>query len=436
MAHDDLIEASGDGCTYHIIHQGMSVPTWDIGSPRVNEEECRALCSAATCPWEALAQVLHQPLDLRAELAELAVGQESFDGSLGDLSAAMCLVQRVDAKRRRMSFVPVLPIFDIATPISELDDIGMQPTADQTQDGPPRGAGGLNLALPSMPVDPEATPEQRERRRLCDVLWLAREKWGPKDLVVAEKKLATVQISTVEALADALAEGNLTSRLRDCGVQTFHEDTCKAFQARAQESLKYPDMQLPGLALGTNRKSEVSPKRLLCEVLWASRPSWTPLHLKMAEQKLASAGIDDLPTLDEALEDLNQRLRQAGSKTFGHETLFALRRHLDKAYGRVDTEDKQAAWMRSLVAAKDPSLRDLLWECKPTWSTTELVAVVRKLAAVGVTDVSQLKAAMLDGLNSRLREVGQKTFSMETIGELRVRLGLASIPAGVHSTHR
>mmetsp|Transcript_35205 Transcript_35205/g.90477 ORF Transcript_35205/g.90477 Transcript_35205/m.90477 type:complete len:352 (-) Transcript_35205:189-1244(-) len=339
------------------------------------------------------------------------------------------------------------------------------------------------------PEDPEVTHKVSQRRRLCDVLWLAQPKWEPKDLQVAEKKLAMVGIITVAALADVLAKRDLSRQLRQAGVQTFRAETREAFEVQARKSLDNPDLRLPGAALGSHRNESISPKRLLCEVLWASRPRWMPVDLVRAERKLAQVGVEELPALDEELENLNQLLRKAGLKAFGSDTLAALREHLDQACGA----DKQAARTRSgaprtvpvvrdllseyrtapaanaaprdlpgegepsprasepaaaaaerkqakeprAAPAVNPVLRELLWETRPAWSPSELAAVERKLAQVRVTSVPELREALREGLNDRLRQAGQRPMLSETVRELQRRLGQShAVPPSVPATPR
>lgn len=311
---------------------------------------------------------------------------------------------------------PQTPLFQIGTPPPELED-DLCPADDADDDFCPAPSPTHSSALEDhATLDGQEGDtlgsDARERRRLNDVLWLARPMWEPKDLVVAEKKLAKVGITSVWRLADVLARGELTRLLRQSGVQTFKEETLQQFQLRAHEALANPDFQASLGMLG----GEASPsRRFLCDVLWAARPTWTPQDLERADKKLAAIGVEDVATLDEYLEDLNAKLRKAGQKAFARETLAAIRRHIDKACGREAPEGPSRAELRS-------ALRGLLSESKPDWSASELDSVQKKLGGVGVTSLDTLREAIAEGLNERLREKGLRTFSGQTMRAIEHRL--------------
>lgn len=290
------------------------------------------------------------------------------------------------------------------------------------------------------------------RRRLCDLLWSSRPCWLAKDLVVAERKLFKAGITSVEVLSQALESGALELRLQRVGVQPFRESTvqelaqhcrsrgvpgggrgCGQGQATgpadgcSSHGAAAPAIPADGTqgeaadlaAVGRLDAGRTARERSLCDLLWEARPKWTPQELHRAVKKLAQVGIEDIAALDAVLlqGQLNQRLREAQLKAFGSDAIRALRRRLDEVHGRAD---KQEAWLRS--GDGPASLRDVLWECRPTWSASEALAAERKLASIGVKCVDDLAIAVRNGLNERLKEAGLRTFSPKTLGELRQRL--------------
>jgi len=69
------------------------------------------------------------------------------------------------------------------------------------------------------------------------------------------------------------------------------------------------------------------------------------------------------------------------------------------------------------------TLRDYLKDARPDWKKKDLSAAVEKLAKVDIFEVSELVAALRakgeHNLNNRLRSVGEKCFSSETLSALR-----------------
>mmetsp|Transcript_143763 Transcript_143763/g.446717 ORF Transcript_143763/g.446717 Transcript_143763/m.446717 type:complete len:289 (-) Transcript_143763:63-929(-) len=263
--------------------------------------------------------------------------------------------------------------------------------------------------------DPVAS-EVRERRMLCDVLWASQPCWGPDDLLAAQRKLAKVGVDSVASLVAAL--------------RVDLERHLAKVDRRGAPRLRVPEVQKDS-GEGCARLEQ---GRLLCDVLWKSRPTWTPAMLAAAQRKLSMVGINHLASLDRALsKGLNRRLRKAGLKTFSVDTIVALRRHMDIFFDRLGVEDKETAWMNSggrisegLVRddVVEPPLRDVLAQCRPMWSALDLASAERKLALVGISSTTSLRGALAGDLNTQLRTAGLKAFNRETVRLLRRRLGM------------
>lgn len=331
-------------------------------------------------------------------------------------------------------------VYSISTPPPEPED-GAASVSTEVGDGEDVPVIDLSADFPEDDAgDALTSPGDRERRLLCDLLWVARPRWVPRDLAAAERKLLRVGVASVRELLEELVAGDLNERLRSAGLQPFGGAALEEFRTRAQRVAEEGERAVLCRATWRNDaprpgRGQAARGRLLCEVLWESRPAWTPADLSAAERKLALVGIEDVGSLDGALTaGLNKRLREAGLKTFSADTVAALRKRLDEAYGRVDMQDKQAAWMHSSgrplggAAAPAASLRDVLWESRPTWSASELSAAEHKLAQVGVASVASLAEALGCGLNRKLKEAGLKAFGAETLRELRRRVAVA-LPA-------
>mmetsp|Transcript_124220 Transcript_124220/g.362598 ORF Transcript_124220/g.362598 Transcript_124220/m.362598 type:complete len:516 (-) Transcript_124220:153-1700(-) len=285
---------------------------------------------------------------------------------------------------------------------------------------------------PCAAASSHSVPEDRERRLLCDVLWASQPEWGPADLVAAERKLAKAGVDSVAGLVAVLCN-DLDRHLAQVGNGKRGTFNLKAF--------KTPQEVRAGAVWGHSGKGRgmegprLEQGRLLCDVLWQSRPTWTPAMLAAAQRKLAMVGIHDLASLDRALSGgLNRRLRKAGLKTFSADTIVALRRHMDAFFDRLGIEDKETAWMSSSIrgtseavlheAWSELPLREVLWESRPMWSALDLSAAERKLALIGINSVTSLAGALAGDLNKQLRAAGLKAFNRETVRELRRRLGV------------
>mmetsp|Transcript_63495 Transcript_63495/g.148012 ORF Transcript_63495/g.148012 Transcript_63495/m.148012 type:complete len:885 (-) Transcript_63495:29-2683(-) len=78
-------------------------------------------------------------------------------------------------------------------------------------------------------------------------------------------------------------------------------------------------------------------------VLSAARPTWTARDASAVQQKLAKVGITTIESLAAALEGpLNDRLRDAGVRTFTAETICALREHLGIRSPRLASDGEEA----------------------------------------------------------------------------------------------
>jgi len=144
--------------------------------------------------------------------------------------------------------------------------------------------------------------------------------------------------------------------------------------------------------------------------LQAAQTSWSDKDLGAVEEKLARIGIEDVTELVAALRpgvkkrSLNKKLRDAGDKGFAPATIEALQ--------------QQA----TLVEASH-GLRAFLRFAQPGWKTKDLDSVEEKLAKVGIVAVedllSTLRVGVSDSLNRRLRRVGERCFTAETLAVLQ-----------------
>jgi len=81
-------------------------------------------------------------------------------------------------------------------------------------------------------------------------------------------------------------------------------------------------------------------------------------------------------------------------------------------------------------------LCNLLWELRPHWTPKDLVAVVNKLANVGICSIAALTDALAGDLNQRLRHSDQPAFLPGTIAELKRHVGVACTRAELASAAR
>jgi len=282
------------------------------------------------------------------------------------------------------------------------------------------------------PFDGFASKEERDQRQLYDMLWVSLRTWTPEDLHAAERALCRVGIKSVDHMALALAI-DLNRKLADAGLDPFPDSTVELLQRKfckreggASCVLLHP---LPDSL--DDDEGRAHQQRPLWDLLWTARPCWTPMELAGADRKLAQVGVRDLAALRASLaadSSLNQRLRDAGLKTFSPQALDALRRRLDEAFGCVGGgPGAEDAWMR---AGDESPLRAALWACKPMWSAGEVASAEQKLARLGITSVARLRDAALAGdLNDRLKRAGLKTFNTQTLRELRRRLSKDGLDA-------
>jgi len=255
-------------------------------------------------------------------------------------------------------------------------------------------------------LDITADPREQERRHLCNLLWESLARWAPRDLLLAERRLFKVGIHCVPDLTSFLQ-----SRIR----KQLQIDT-KLFTPTDVQQLAVHLGIAKGSECNVRRKPRTK-ERLLCDLVWDARPSWTPVDFVAAETKLELIGVRTLDDLDKVLPGhLNTKLKQAGLKSFSSETISAFKCYLDKVYHR---DDKQAAWMDSVG---ESSLHDVLWETRPSWTAADVSAAEKKLAVLGITDVGGLSEALTTDINKSLQAAGKKPFLDSTIEELRLRL--------------
>jgi len=85
---------------------------------------------------------------------------------------------------------------------------------------------------------------------LRDLLREANPEWGPGSLASAEAKLSSINIGTMEALAEAL-RSRLNDRLRDAGQKTFHADTVRALRKCVSVQETFDSLGIPAERIGS-----------------------------------------------------------------------------------------------------------------------------------------------------------------------------------------
>merc|ERR1719471_889119 len=108
---------------------------------------------------------------------------------------------------------PRLPSFSIGTPSESEEE-----------------EAAVEEAVPEV-IDAFASPEEREQRRLCDLLWATVPSWTSEEFNTAHRALVKVEITSIDHLAIALAI-DLNRKLADAGTEPFPEDTIKELRRR------------------------------------------------------------------------------------------------------------------------------------------------------------------------------------------------------------
>lgn len=180
--------------------------------------------------------------------------------------------------------------------------------------------------------------------------------------------------------------------------------------------------------------TEREERRQLCDVLWYSQPQWSPSQLHAAEQRLAKAGISNLHLLLEGLMgNLNQKVRAATREGLACGTVGQLRRHLGVARGgKLLTPRPKMPTLKetSCTRSQGRKLCDALWEARPAWTPTDLLAAERKLQSVGVDSLETLRNALDNDLNSSICKAGFRPFHADSIAALQQHIGASQRPLG------
>uniref|UniRef100_A0A7S1FGE5 Uncharacterized protein n=1 Tax=Noctiluca scintillans TaxID=2966 RepID=A0A7S1FGE5_NOCSC len=270
---------------------------------------------------------------------------------------------------------------------------------------------------------------ERERRGFCDLLWETEHTWLPRDLQVVERKLAWLGIESSRDLQRAMAEptSTLNEELKRVSMAPFKKKTLAALQRSVMVCVDSAS-QLGSATLPTDERDETSSResrsdeRNLCDVIWKTRPTWSTNDFVAAHRKLADVGICSLSDLEKSLGDLNRQLRESGHKTFSSETLEAWRLHIDQSHGRLDID----ASLNHPVCQAQSGLGSMLWQLRGSlgWTTSDVIAVERKLNYIGICDIDSFTVALGQDINVDLRVAGFKTFSGRALAEMRQHLGV------------
>lgn len=160
--------------------------------------------------------------------------------------------------------------------------------------------------------------------------------------------------------------------------------------------------------------------RKLCNLLWESRPMWRPKDFVSAEKKLQRVGIETLDTLSAWLvprERLTKKLQQIGEQPFSKPSLKEFTRRLKLRSADDSPNGRQHP--PSEPRSKERFLWDMLWAARPLWSPVELAAADRKLTSIGINSIPALRKAAAGGINDKLRKVGAKSFTSDTVRALK-----------------
>lgn len=173
--------------------------------------------------------------------------------------------------------------------------------------------------------------------------------------------------------------------------------------------------------------------RRLCDLLWYSGPMWKPKDLLNAERKLRKVSIETIDDLSAVLfperrmsnSSLNEQLLKCGEQPFSTSTLKEFRMRLKQLARDPRSIEATVAipppGCDCCMRSKERLLWDILWIARPQWNPSDLCAADRKLSTIGVNDVGALQEALraTGGINSRLRKMGAKVFTSDTVRALR-----------------
>lgn len=180
-------------------------------------------------------------------------------------------------------------------------------------------------------------------------------------------------------------------------------------------------------------------RRQLCDVLWYSQPLWSPQELVDAEQKLSKADILSLKSLLKALTgNLNRKVRDSAKKGLETGAVAQLRHYLGVARGgKLLKPRPTTAYLEETqcVRFQRRKLCDALWEARPAWTSSDLLAAERKLKHIGIDCIDMLRNTLAQGLNEKLKDAGCRPFHQSTITTLQQRLLQAPITELHSVTH-
>jgi len=155
-------------------------------------------------------------------------------------------------------------------------------------------------------------------------------------------------------------------------------------------------------------------RRQLCNTLWQSQCHWSPNNLVVADNALAKVGICSLEALISALSDDLRDILGTKFGGFGPGAVGSLRRHLGVARGGEPLGPRMCR-QDQVKQSSQRELCNLLWEARPAWTSTDLLAAEQKLLRVGVHSVPTLIDKLSIDLNAKLLRAGLKPFKQETI---------------------
>lgn len=231
---------------------------------------------------------------------------------------------------------------------------------------------------------------------LLEVLYNTFPQWSAQAQAAVQEKLALVGATSISELAGMLTKNELNKQLLDAGQKVFTEET-----------------------LALLRQAVLGVDQDLRDELSAQFPNWSAKAMQAVEEKLVLVGASSITGLRRLLAcrgkyGLNWKLQEVGRGIFTDKTLKTMR----QAFAVPDVPELPV----------DAEVHQVLCAACPSWSDLALEAAEEKLANVGATSVSELTRLLYgnaqDGLNAKLQEAGLKTFSRETLIELRTTLGI------------
>lgn len=297
---------------------------------------------------------------------------------------------------------PVARTTSAAAAAQEFKIYSPRPTGDVLPAPPVLGGGITRASMQALHAAKQESQDTKNdawnadcnpgKARLVDALARAKPQWTPSDVEAVYKKLWRIGVVDVGKLQKMLDEDDINQHLRDAGYKkTFSQETIDAITTFFRETpeaaivdhahrscesqeISMPDVddkiRLPEQTENDEQSLILDDKIQLRQVVMVARPEWSTANADVAVQKLHKAKLYNLEMLAEALSDgLNEKMRNAGVRTFATAFLGALRVAVDEALAEKSTctdtddliqevtstsEDEDASEENDLVQKEEP----------------------------------------------------------------------------------